>query len=276
MEIGIETILSIIAIVISVVGTIASIVYSYKNVKMANKQFELLKQESESKREFREAIKTIRNVLDKIKTLKVSLGELKIDGLERIRNEILQFLHDKKESLTLTISINTVHIGGLDPEHSHFISKLQPFASFQDFFEKKLGGNVVFDFFNVDSKSDKDIHYLPLDVTLYLSQISSIRQIRDELNKVKHVVSPYDRQLIEDINDTYAKLLRLVHSSCIAGVGMGKFLEFQFDLKMKTNEILNEILKIIGFETFTRSVVKFQVNITKRLDDIQRQIIPKI
>jgi hypothetical protein len=274
LEIGIEVILSIVAIVISVVGTIASIVYSYKNVKMANKQFELLKQESESRREFREAIKTIRNVLDKIKTLKVSLGELKIDGLDRIRNEILQFLHDKKENLTLSISIVSIHIGGLDPIHAYPTSLLEPFASFQDLFEKKLSGNVVFDFINVDPKSHEDIHDLPLVLTLYLSQISSIRQIQDELNKVKHVVSPYDRQLIEDMNDTYVKLLRLVHS-CIVRE-FGKYLELQFNLKMKTNQILNEILKIINFETFVGSIIKFQVDITKRLDDVQRQIIPKI
>jgi len=273
LEIDIGVILGIIAIVISVVGTVASIIYSHKNVKMANKQFALLKRESESKKEFREAIKTIRNVLDRIKELKVSLSELKIDGLEKIKNEILQFLHDKEEILRLSVTIPNIYVGGVDPAHSQMTLLLEPFASFQDFFEKKIGDNVVFNFVNVDSKSDVDIDYIPLDVTLYLSQLSSIRQIRDELNKVKQVVSTYDRQLIEDINNTYIKLLRLVHSRINSS---GNFLELQFDLNMKTKQILNEILKIVDFETFTRNLIEFQVDITKRLDVVQRQIIPKI
>ena len=56
-------------------------------------------------------------------------------------------------------------------------------------------------------------------------------------------------------------------------MGILEFIELQFDFGMKTNQILDELLKIIDFRAFTGTLVEFQLDVIKRLDDVQRHII---
>lgn len=265
--------LQAISIALSILAILISIFVfadNRKKTRIMTEQLKITQEQVESKKEIRNFMKTISDVqekITKITSMSYDWGDFGFIAYLRL----LETLHDSGKTI-ITWKVKTLwFLGEVVLESS---SEWTSFDSFLKRFEKLVSDpktKMVIQFWsNPKLGASEGVEQKEIDVRDYFRDILLLQRISDELRSNKKIIGLYDISIPDDIQEIYLKIMRIIHQRILSGY------ELIIKPEMKTKDISNYLLTLIGFDVWTECIQDINGQIIPRLFDMQRRMLEVI
>lgn len=280
--------LSLISLVLSVLALIIALLVlreHRKKTRIMNDQLRLQQEEDEIKREIRDAMRLLDGMLGRIAKLKTMYDFGEFGSIVPLR--LIEKLRDCGEDI-LPLRINVYEVDGCPT------SSFSSFESFQDFFENKAEkfrkymrhnafmrallnviGKISTRFKPCDQISARirtmpEIEMNDIEIGKYMHEIYFIRWMHKELRRIEKSVNMFDRSVIPDILGIYHRMLRSIFDS------VKNEHTLNISPNMESKQMLEELLKVVGLNSWRQCVSNMQNIIVPRLYDLKKQMLQSL